>query len=332
MTARVVQVDATHPDPEVVGAAARILLAGGLVAMPTETVYGLAGLADREDSLARIFAAKGRPASHPLIAHVPDLPAARRIAGAWPPLATRLAAEFWPGPLTLVVPRGPSIPRMLTAGLDTMAVRAPDHAVALALLHAVGHPLAAPSANPYQRVSPTTAAHVLEGLGERVDLILDAGPCRLGIESTIVDVTSDPPRILRLGSLGLDQLHAVVPDLLAEPPRAGSHPAPAPGMAARHYAPRARLRIVRRAALAELLAALQPEERPAAVLAFGRAPRLAAEVRALPQDPERYGRQLFAVLHELDALQVRTVLVEEPPDDTAWAAIRDRLRRASAAE
>jgi L-threonylcarbamoyladenylate synthase len=192
------------------GAAAAVLRRGGLVAFPTETVYGLGADATNADAVTKIFAAKGRPSTNPLIVHVADAAVARRYATAWPPAAAQLADRFWPGPLTLVLPKAPDIVPAVTAGLNTVGLRVPDHPVALQLLREFGGAVAAPSANRSNRVSPTTADHVREELGDAVDLVLDGGPCRVGIESTVLDLTTERPTILRPGGLSREQIEAVV--------------------------------------------------------------------------------------------------------------------------
>src|SRR5919202_2722131 len=203
-------VDPEHPEPEPIARAAAVLKQGGLVAFPTETVYGLGANALDAAAVARIFAAKGRPAYNPLITHVADVAGARRLARHWPESAERLAAAFWPGPLTVVVPKRPEVPDAVTAGLDSVAVRVPAHPVALALLREAALPVAAPSANRSTQLSPTTARHVEQALGDRVDLILDGGPTRVGIESTVVDLTGDVPVLLRPGLLAARDLEPVV--------------------------------------------------------------------------------------------------------------------------
>jgi L-threonylcarbamoyladenylate synthase len=323
----VLRVDPEHPEPRHIARAAEVLEAGGLVAFPTETVYGLGGLADDADAIAKIFAAKGRPVHNPLIAHVPGEAEARAVAGAWPESAQRLAAAFWPGPLTLVVPRGAKIPRALSAGLDAMAIRAPDHPVALALLYAVGRPIAAPSANLSMQLSPTRAEHVLKGLEGRIDLVLDAGPCALGIESTVVDCTRTPPQVLRPGNLTVEQLRAVVPGTTLGP-RHVSGPRPSPGMDRKHYAPRAALVIAPREGIAE---AVRGAKTPVGVLSHGGPIGLAAtKERTLHAEAAAYGAALFDALHALDDAGCATIVVEAVPDAPSWAAIRDRIERASA--
>jgi L-threonylcarbamoyladenylate synthase len=320
--------------PESLAEAAALLRAGQLCAFPTETVYGLGADARSEAAVRRIYEVKGRPQTNPLIVHVPSIDEARALAAAWPAEAAALAARFWPGPLTLVLPRGGGLPAVVSAGLPTVALRVPAHPVALALLVACGLPLAAPSANPSERLSPTTAAHVAAGL-PAVPLILDGGPCALGIESTVVDLCGARPRLLRPGALSLVQLRAALPgqEILVPAPGAAVAEAearPAPGMMARHYAPRARLRYAEEAG-GEALALLPG---PVGLLLRGQggaAQGDAADViEVLPEDPEGYGADLYAALHRLDDAGVRTILVQRPPQDEAWAAINDRLRRASA--
>jgi L-threonylcarbamoyladenylate synthase len=324
MDTDVIGIDPASPDPRAVARAADTLARGGLVALPTETVYGLGARADDAGAVGRIFEAKGRPAYNPLIVHVAGEAAARALSSAWPSLASRLAAAFWPGPLTLVVPRDASrVPDVVCAGGDTVAVRCPGHPVALALLRAVAFGVAAPSANRFQSLSPTTAAHVLKGLAGRVDLVLDAGPCAHGIESTVVDVTGELPVLLRPGALSLEALRAVVGALREAPsPVAGARRSP--GMDRRHYAPRARLVAARSDAVEE-----------ARRTAGGRVglvtwrARGGADVARLPDDPAGYGRGLYAALHALDDAGCDAVVVEELPGTPGWEAVRDRLGRAS---
>lgn len=334
-----------HCDPRALSAAAlaeaaRVLAGGGLVAFPTETVYGLGGLALDERALARIFAAKGRPVHHPLIAHVEDEAGARRLSAAWPASAARLARAFWPGPLTLVVERAPGVPAAVAAGTSSVAVRVPAHPVARALLAATGAPVAAPSANRYQGLSPTTAAHVVKELGNRVDLVLDGGPCDAGIESTVVDVRSEVPVVLRPGAVALSALRSVAPDVALRSADPGSADArPSPGMDARHYAPRAAVRIAptreAAAALARSLAGrgagVGLVVRADAASVAGARPEVPAgvAVRVLPDDAADYGRALYATLHDLDDQAVESIVVQAVPDDAAWWAVADCLARGS---
>jgi len=332
---RVLTVDATHPEPGAIDEAARVLRAGGLVAFPTETVYGLGGRALDPAALARIFAAKGRPSSHPVIAHVEDVAGARALAADWSETASRLARAFWPGPLTLVVPRASHVPGAIGGGTDSIGIRAPAHGVARALLAAVGEPIAAPSANRYQGVSPTRAEHVLASLGD-VDLVLDGGACDRGLESTVLDLRGEVLRVLRPGSIDLAALRTIEPRVVDS--EGAALPAGAarasPGMDARHYAPRASLRLApsRADALAE---AAERSRRGQTVGLVLRGPSAAAPggrrviVRALPEDPTGYARLLYATLHELDGLSVDSIVVEAVPEDEPWRAVADRLARAS---
>jgi L-threonylcarbamoyladenylate synthase len=330
---RVLAVDPERPDPAAIAEAADVLRAGGLVAFPTETVYGLGARALDEAAVRKVFAAKGRPSGHPLIAHVEGEAGAREVAAAWSDRASRLAAAFWPGPLTLVVPKEAHVPAAVTGGGDSIAVRAPAHPIARALIAALGEPLAAPSANRYQTLSPTTAQHVVKGLGDAVDLILDGGACHTGIESTVLDMRADPPRVLRPGALDLARLRAVVPDVvLGEEVVPADASRASPGMDARHYAPHARVVVCERAEVALHAAkALLQRTRVGVIQRGGEAPDGATSIvwRILPDDPEAYARALFATLHELDDAGCEVVVIEDVPDDDRWWAVRDRLRRAA---
>ena len=326
MSARVLSIDPISPQAETLRDAAAVLRAGDLVAFPTETVYGLGGLALSPRSLEAIFRAKGRPPSHPLIAHVLDEAAARALASSWPEQASLLAERFWPGPLTLVVGRGPSVPLALSGGKNTVAIRVPAHPVSRGLLAELGEPIAAPSANAYQTLSPTRAEHVARSLGERVSLILDGGPSPLGLESTVIDLTRSQPRVLRPGALPISELRAVLPDLVVD---AGTPALESerlsPGQDAVHYAPRAVLVVLPRSEA--ILRSRAEGDRAGLVL---RGPgRSSAQQRVLPETPEGFGRELFAALHDLDAAGVSLIIVEAPPTDEAWLAVRDRLGRAS---
>ncbi len=324
-----VHVNPERPDGAVVRAAAEILRRGGLVAIPTETVYGLAAHALDAAAVAKIFAAKGRPSNNPLIVHVADVGAARALASSWPVAADALAARFWPGPLTVVVPRAAHVPDVVTASGPTVAIRIPAHPVALAILREAGIPLAAPSANPSNAISPTTARHVADGLGDRVDLIVDGGPCAGGLESTVVHLGSDPPTLLRPGLVTVAELEAAIGPVRRT--AATGEVLASPGMLAKHYAPRAALEVARddRARVAELATA---GER-VAWLAFDASSIPDGDVIAvtMPVDPPAYSARLYASLHEADARGATRIVVAEPPDDDAWLAVRDRLRRAATA-
>ena len=307
--------------PAAIAEAAAVLQDGGLVAFPTETVYGLGADATRDDAVARLFRAKGRPANNPLIVHAADREAAGAIANLGP-AADALARRFWPGPLTLVVPRGAECPvsGLATAGLDTIALRVPDHPLALRLLGAAGLPVAAPSANRSGRLSPTTAAHVADGLGPAVDFILDGGECRIGIESTVVAVTDSTVRILRQGAVPRETLVEALGDALVEAEHAGGPLAP--GMLPTHYAPRAGLRLNANS--------VSPEE---GLVAFGGdAPAGARCTRNLSPagDLGEAANRFYAALRELDDEGVDTIAVVPIPEVGLGRAINDRLRRAAA--
>ena len=317
--------------------AAAVLARGGLVAFPTETVYGLGARGLHERDVGLIFAAKERPTGHPLILHVDSEAMAQTLAATWPERASLLARAFWPGPLTLVLPRAAHVPDAVSGGLPTVGVRAPQHPVALALIRAVGEPLAAPSANAHTHVSPTTAAHVVRSLGDRVDLVLDAGPCTHGIESTVVDVVNDPPRVLRAGATSLEALRAVVPELLYDAiTLTGDAARASPGLASKHYAPRTRVVLADAGAkfFANLSVIAQGASRVGAVVWSQAAKSEAGTVAlvsrsALPDDPEGYAHGIFAALHDADEAALDVLVIERVPDAPAWWAVADRLRRAA---
>lgn len=353
----VVKVDPLRPDPAIIADAGARLRRGELVAFPTETVYGLGANALDGEAVARIYAAKGRPAWNPVIAHVPNVQAARALSRDWPATAECLAQAFWPGPLTLVVRKAPAVPDVATAGLDAVAVRVPDHPVALALLDAAGVPVAAPSANRFTQVSPTTADHVARSLGDRVPLVLDGGPCAVGIESTVVDCTGPDVVILRPGMLGRESLEAALAPLgvpVRHAVRTIAHDRSAdglttadtprsPGMADRHYAPRGDVWLFSLAQRHEMASAMSawfagrtgPEAPRVHALLIGAplplAPGDAAAVTQvhMPDAPGEYARALYAALHDADADQAALVVIESPPETAAWDGVRDRLTRAA---
>jgi L-threonylcarbamoyladenylate synthase len=326
-------VDPHHPDPEARARAGDTLRRGGLVAFPTETVYGLGAHALDPRAVARIYEAKGRPGYNPLIVHVADAEAARALASAWPAEAERLAAAFWPGPLTLVLSKNDSVPGSVTAGLPNVALRVPAHPVAHALLRAAGIPVAAPSANRSTEVSPTTARHVARSLGDRVDLIVDGGPCPVGIESTVLSLAGAVPTLLRPGTISIDDLRPLIGEIALPSAAPNAEDArPSPGMLDRHYAPRAELHL-----LADGMDALRrlpgSGEKAALLLRTGTGGRDElpgwVDVVEMPGDPAAYAARLYAVLHELDEAGYARVWVQPPPDAPAWAGVRDRLRRAA---
>ena len=316
-------------DSPAIAEAAAILLDGGLVAFPTETLYGLGADGLNPEAVAKIYAAKGRPATNPVILHVDSIGSAKTLVSHWPVEAEVLAEKFWPGPLTLVLPASDRVPAIVRAGGPSVALRCPAHRVALALIHAVGRPLAAPSANRSQHLSPTRAEHVASSLGKAVDLILDSGPTEAGLESTILDLCGPRPRILRPGPIAPAEIAALIGavDLWEGAVKSGEIQ-PAPGMAERHYAPLARLELVPSGA------GFSTADAGVAYVALGNLPSLPPGVRGvlLPMDAEVVGTRLYALLHELDEAGFERIVMERPPADEAWMAVRDRLNRASAKE
>lgn len=317
----------TDPDAETLARAAAVLRGGGLVAFPTETVYGLGANALDTAAVARIFDAKGRPANNPLIVHVgaeADLP---RVVAAWPDSARRLACQFWPGPLTLVLPRGAEVPDIVTAGGPTVAVRMPAHPVAGALIRAAAVPLAAPSANRSGELSPTSADHVARGLSGRIDMILDAGPTQIGIESTVLDLSMNPPRLLRPGHVSRSEIEAIIGPIGVLDSTADTAGAlPSPGLLGRHYAPRTPTECFTgsRERVRELL---QKGEHVGWVTFV---PDLQGAISVqMPRDPIEYAARMYAELHRLDQMGLARIVVEMPPDTDEWLAIRDRLKRAT---
>ena len=313
-----------------VSRAAKLLRAGELVAFPTETVYGLGADASNPLAIAKIFAAKGRPADHPLIVHLPDASHLGRWAVDIPPAAEKLAAAFWPGPLTLILKRHPSVLDAITGGQDTVGLRVPNHPLALQLLREFNSGVAAPPANRFGHVSPTTAAHVREELGDAVAMILDGGPCAVGIESTILDLSGGEPRILRPGMLDADAIGAVLGRL---PGFGGEQNAPrVSGSLEAHYAPRTPLQLVAMADLPAAAGEALAAGRRVAVLAPE--PPVHAHQKmvwsAASADAAQFAHELYARLRELDALGCDLILVAAPPAAESWRAVADRLRRAAA--
>ena len=342
MHTRVLPLDPEQPDADAVAKAARLLRAGGLVAFPTETVYGLGANAMDAGALGRIYAAKRRPAGDPIIAHIADPAQLDLLAVDVPKLARTLAARFWPGALTLVLRRAPAVPAAIASGRDTVAVRMPAHPVARALIAAAGVPVGAPSANTFTRPSATTAAHVLEDLDGRIDLVLDGGPTTIGLESTVLDLTGSEPLVLRPGGVPVEALRDVIPDLaVAERFAKEDAATSAPGQMLKHYSPQAavllfaagsdaplRERLTRhaRALIADgkRCGFLVPDEDAAALAPLG-------EVEALgPRaDLAQMGRRLFAALRAVDARGVDVILVGDPGREGLGAALWDRLLRAA---
>ena len=328
---RIISIESDAPDVSAIDEAAEILRRGGLVAFPTETVYGLGANALDASAVARIFAAKGRPSYNPLIVHVPNEAAARDLVTDWPESASRLARAFWPGPLTMVLRKQGIVPDIVTAGLDSVALRVPAHPVALALLRATGLPLAAPSANRSTALSPTSARHVARSLGDRVELILDAGPTAVGIESTVVDLRGEQAVILRPGVINGYELEPFVGVIGLAEAATGAAPRASPGMLDRHYAPRARVIMFEPADAPSVLAEVEQAR------ASGRSVGMllietritGVNVLRMPNDAKDYARRLYASLHALDESHCDVIYVERVPAGPEWVGVRDRLERAS---
>jgi L-threonylcarbamoyladenylate synthase len=339
MRARVVPVDPLTPGPALIRDAAGVIVAGGLVAFPTETVYGLGADALNVDAVQRIYEAKGRPVDNPIIVHVADQSALAGLVADVPPCAQALVGALWPGPLTVVLRAAPVVPPVTRGGLDTVAVRVPAHPVALALIRAAGRPVAAPSANRSGRPSPTTAAHVLADLGDRIDLVLDAGPTPVGVESTVVDLTTDPPTLLRPGGVTLETLQAMLGQVTVAGAGATAA-ARSPGTRYRHYAPRARVVLIeagtrdRAAAVASAVRRLWDEGQRVGVMVTaetaGSVPA-GAVVRVMGSrtDPEAIAAGLFAHLRDLDDAGLDVIVVEGIDEAGVGRAVMDRLRRAA---
>jgi len=298
------------------------LRAGKLVAFPTETVYGLGANALDPTAVESIYDAKGRPRSSPIIIHISDLEMLNQVVAVWPDTAQKLAEKFWPGPLTLVLAKTRAVPDLVTAGLPTVGVRMPAHPVALALLTAAGVPIAAPSANRFTEISPTTAEHVRRSLGDRVDYILDGGPCPVGIESTVLTLAEPTPALLRPGGISRQQIEAVIGAIASAPQLQPTGAHAAPGLHPRHYSPRTRLYLVENGKV--------PEQGSGAYLQLAYAPKgQVTEVVAMPTNPQGYAAQLYEVLHSIDSKGLDWISVDAPPDLPEWEAVLDRLQRAA---
>ena len=330
-------ISASHPDQADIAAAAAHIAAGDLVAMPTETVYGLAADAHNPAAVARIFAAKGRPTTDPLIVHIADVGQLADVATEFPPAFALLAETFWPGPLTILLPRHPALSTQITAGFDTVAVRMPAHPVALALIRASRTPLVAPSANLFSHPSPTTGMHVMHDLDGRIAMVLDAGPCRIGVESTIVDITQSPARILRQGDVSAEQLSTVLGEVhIVMRTLAASQAAPAPGMLLKHYAPRTPLMLLRgdSAAVRRTVLDVHTQKRIiwlcyAEDEPFAGMQGIDTMCLGAATDGAQIARSLFAALRAADAEGYALIVIAEPQGDGVAAAVRDRLYRAA---
>lgn len=298
--------------PDDIRKAAEIIRAGGLVVFPTETVYGLGANALDAAAVNKIYALKGRPATSPLIVHVASVPQARELTTEWPSEAERLARGYWPGPLTIVLPKQPIIPDQVTAGLPTVGLRMPCHPVALALLRAARVPIAAPSANRFTQLSPTSAQHVREAFGDETPFLLDGGRCEVGLESTVVAVTRDGLEVLRPGMAFVEEA------VSASDSEGGAHRSP--GQHKKHYSPRTRVLLVTQGRL--------PRAGRGAYL-WIEYPAEATHAAQMPADPDQYAAQLYGRLHELDREGLDWIAVELPPNTRGWAPILDRLTRAA---
>lgn len=318
-------------DRAAIDCAADLLKQGRLVAFPTETVYGLGADASNPEAVQRIFAAKGRPSDHPLIVHIADATAMADWAAVIPDAARQLATHFWPGPLALVLNKKPWVPLAVTGGQDTVALRVPNHPVALQLLRAFGGGVAAPSANRFCRISPTQAVHVEDELGDTVDMILDGGACQVGVESTIVDLSGAQPRLLRPGQISRTAIEAVLQAGLLMPQAAGQPALRAPGMMAVHYAPVTTALLCAAGQVQGQIQNLTADGKKIGILAYHADAAENAQIRVIrmPEQADEYAQALYASLRELDQLQLDSILVEQPPDTEAWRAINDRLGKAT---
>ena len=317
-----------------VARAADLLRSGRLVALPTETVYGLAANALDAEAVEKIFQVKERPATNPIIVHVASISMAQDCVGSWPPIAHKLATAFWPGPLTLVLPRSEKIPDVVTAGGDTVGVRWPVHPFMQAVLRACGFPLAAPSANLSGQISPTTAEHVRKSLGDKIALIVDGGPCEVGIESTVLDVSLDPPRLLRPGVIHAESLLPLTGNLMMGGGESAG-PLRSPGLSSRHYAPKAKLVVLKWNDAEDL-------KHQVSNLNYGLSQTYVVthtktalrgefgEIVVIAQDAGAFARAIYSELHRADESGARLIVVEELPQKIEWQAIADRLKRGAA--
>ncbi len=324
-------------DDAAIDFAVNLLRQGRLVAFPTETVYGLGADASNPDAVRRIFQAKGRPADHPLIVHIPAIECLSDWALTVPDAARQLAARFWPGPLAMILNKRPEVPLVVTGGQHTVGLRMPDHPVALSLLKAFGGGIAAPSANRFCRISPTQAVHVEEELGDAVDLILDGGACQVGVESTIVDLSGNRPKLLRPGHITRHDIETVLQTglIIAYPHSEQTNLSEirAPGLMAVHYAPLTLAMLCPVDCLPEMIQELNSRNKKTGVLAYSlkQADNALTRLVRMPKRADDYAHALYAALRELDSLQLDMILVEQPPGTEAWRAINDRLGKAASA-
>ncbi len=330
---RILAASPQAPDPDVIAQAADVLRQGGLVAFPTETVYGLGADVLNLDALRKVFSVKGRPPDNPLIVHVAGTQMLDDVVDEIPDKGKTLGEAFWPGPLTLVMKRTILVSDLVTAGLDTVAVRMPDHPIALALIRAFGEGIVGPSANLSGRPSPTTAQHVYDDLRGQIELILDAGQTAIGVESTVVDVTVEPPAILRLGGLTRERIEGAIGTV--EIDTGGERSVRSPGSRHRHYAPRAKVQLVRQDDQGAFAAILQEErqagKRVGCIVHSSLLAKLESgeSCRVLPSSIDIFARHLFRTLRELDAMRVDVIVIEGVPEEGLGATVMDRLRRAA---
>lgn len=321
----------TVADEAAIQYAANLLRQGNLVAFPTETVYGLGADALNPLAVKQIFAAKGRPANHPLIVHIASVYALQDWAVEVPDEAYQLAAQFWPGPLAMILNKPPHIPDEVTGGQNTVGLRVPNHPIALKLLHCFGGGIAAPSANRFCRISPTQAQHVAEELGDTVELILDGGACQVGVESTIVDLTGQQPRLLRPGQISVTALEAVLQTKLLTVLSHETNPPVAPGMMAVHYAPKTPAFLCSSSDLDTLAETWIRQGKRVGQLLFESSIITSQkhDTLHLPAQAEGYAQGLYAALRTLDNWQLEVILIEQPPSTLAWQAVNDRLKKAT---
>ena len=312
--------------------AVQFLRQGRLVAFPTETVYGLGADASNAEAVRRIFAAKGRPADHPLIVHIPAASCLADWAETVPDQAWQLAERYWPGPLAIVLRKKPHVPDVVTGGQPTVGLRVPGHPVALRLLKKFDGGIAAPSANRFCRISPTTARHVEDELGDAVDLILDGGPCEVGVESTIIDLSGRQPRLLRPGRITRQEIEAVLGlNLPVSAHVDDQQDIRAPGLMAVHYAPRTRALLCAREDLDRLIPTLLGLNQRIGLIAYEADVSVESRITVMrmPKDAHGYAQSLYAALREMDHRELNTIVVEQPPEGDSWLAVNDRLRKAT---
>jgi len=315
------------PDTNAIEKAVEVLKQGGLVAIPTETVYGLGADASNPDAIKKIFAAKGRPENHPLIVHIGNIEQLNDWALDIPDSAFRLAKQFWPGPLTLILKKRPEVPLEITGGQDTVGLRIPNNPVALALLKSFGGGIAAPSANRFKHISPTSAHHVLEELGSAVDLILDGGSCTVGVESTIIDLSGSQPRLLRPGHISISDLESVLKEKVCLDNKSEIR---SPGMMEVHYAPTTQTLLCSKNQLPALLKELSEKGKTVGILSYQYHPtNKNITVIKMPELQTQYAQFLYASLREMDQLNLGVIIVEQPPQNEAWRAVNDRLSKAT---